>query len=64
MAACESQCTNTCTDVPHNGTSPSKLLIHSATYLASSNAINSDSIVDLAMQVCLADFLDIVPPPS
>ena len=48
----------------HNGTSPSRILIHSVSCPASSNAINLDSIVDLAMQVCFADFQDIVPLPS
>ena len=57
-------CTKTGTDVPHNGTSPSRLLVHSASCSASSDAINSDSIVDLAMQDCFADFQDIAPTPS
>ncbi|KAA0058519.1 putative RING-H2 finger protein ATL71 [Cucumis melo var. makuwa] len=61
---CESHCMDTGTDVPYNGTSPSRFLIHSASYPANSNAINSDSIVDLAIQVCFADFQDIAPPPS
>ena len=64
MAACESHYMDTDTDALHNGTSPSSLFIHSASYPANSNAINSDSIVDLAIQVCFADFQDIVLPLS
>ena len=36
---------------------------HSASSPALSKAMNSDSIVDLAMQVCLEDFQDTVAPP-
>ena len=64
MATCESQCIDTSTDVPHNGTSPSRHLILSAFCFANFNAINLDSIVDLAMQVCFADFQDISSPSS
>ena len=65
MAASESQCMDIGTDAPHNnGTSHSRLLIHSTSCPANSNAINLDSIVDLAIQVCFVDFQDIAPPPS
>ncbi|XP_071905908.1 polyphenol oxidase I, chloroplastic-like [Coffea arabica] len=40
-----------------------KFLNHSASVPVSSRATNSDSIVDLAMIVCLADFHAIAPPP-
>ena len=64
MVACKSQSIDTGTDVPHNGTSPCRLLIHSASYPANSEAINSDSTMDLAMQVSFANFQDIILPPS
>ena len=64
MVACESLCIDTCTDVPHNGTSPSKLLIYLISHLTNSNEIKSNSIVDLALQVYFANFQDITPPPS
>ncbi|PHU12206.1 hypothetical protein BC332_19136 [Capsicum chinense] len=37
---------------------------HSASVPANFRATNSDSIVDLAMIVCLADLYDTAPPPS
>ena len=46
------------------GTSSKKSLSHSASSPALSRAINSDSIVDRAMHVCLEDFQDIAAPPK
>ena len=43
--------------------SSKKLRRHSASYPVLSNAINSDSIVDLAMHVCLEDFQETAAPP-
>ena len=44
------------TGLGHIGMSSKKLRSHSASSPVLSNAINSDSIVDLAMHVCLEDF--------
>ncbi|KAL2460236.1 Uncharacterized protein Adt_43656 [Abeliophyllum distichum] len=44
--------------------SSKKLRSHSTFSPALSNAINSDSIVDRAMQVCFEDFQDTAAPPS
>ncbi|BAT83675.1 hypothetical protein VIGAN_11095900, partial [Vigna angularis var. angularis] len=41
-----------------------KFFNHSASLPAISRATNSDSIVDLAIIVCLADLHVIAPPPS
>ena len=62
MAACESQCIDTGIDVCHNDTTPSRLLIYSASCLVNANAIKSDVTIDLATQVCFTDFQDIAPP--
>ena len=64
MATCESQCRDTGTDAPYSGTSPRRLFSHSASCPTSLSAINSYSIVDRAIQVYLADFHEITPPPS
>jgi hypothetical protein len=40
----------------HKGISAKRFLSHSTSDLAKSNAINSASIVDLAIEVCLEDF--------
>lgn len=45
-----------CTDAPDHGTSPNKLLSHSVSCPTSFRVINLDSMVDLPMQVCFADF--------
>ena len=64
IAASLSQCIHTVdTGFGQLGMSLRKLQKHSASFLALSKAINSASIVDLAMQVCLDDFQDIAPPP-
>ncbi|CAL5433238.1 unnamed protein product [Camellia sinensis] len=47
----------------HIGISSRKWRSHSASSPALSKAMNSDSIVDLAMQVCLEDFQDTAAPP-
>ncbi|CAL2252328.1 unnamed protein product [Prunus armeniaca] len=46
----------------HIGISSKKFLSHSASSPALSKAMNSDSIVDRAMHVCLEDFQDIAAP--
>ena len=46
------------------GISSKKCRNHSASSPALSKAMNSDSIVDLAIQVCLEDFHDTAAPPS
>ena len=46
------------------GISSKKFLGHSASSPALSKAINSDSIVNLTIQVCLEDFQDTATPPS
>ena len=51
------------TDFGHIGISSRKRRSHSASFLALSKAMNSDSLVDLAMQVCLEDFQDRAIPP-
>ena len=43
-------------ELVYNGILINKLLSHSASDLVFSKAINSDSMVDLAMQVYLDDF--------
>ena len=47
----------------HIGISSRKWRSHSAFSPTLSKAMNFDSIVDLAMQVCLEDFQDIAAPP-
>ena len=51
-------------ELVYNGKSINKLLSHSASDPAFSKAINSDSMVDLAMQVYLDDFQETTPPAS
>ena len=51
------------TGLGHNGISFKNYRSHSASFLALSKAINSDSIVKWAMQVCLEDFQDTSMPP-
>ncbi|KAL2534468.1 Uncharacterized protein Adt_07819 [Abeliophyllum distichum] len=46
------------------GISSKKLRSHSASSPHLSKAINSDSMVDLAITVCLEDFHDIAAPPK
>ncbi|CAL8148196.1 unnamed protein product [Prunus armeniaca] len=46
----------------HIGISSKKFLSHSASSPALSKAMNSDSIVDRAMHVCLEDFQDTAAP--
>ena len=52
------------TGFPHIGMSSKKLLSHSSSAIVVSNAMNSDSIVDLANTVCLQDLQDTATPPS
>ena len=52
------------TGFDHLGISSTKWQSHSASSAALSSAMNSDSIVDLAIQVYLEDFHEIVAPPS
>jgi len=52
-----------CTDLGHSGISFKNYRSHSASSLALFKALNSDSIVERAMQVCLEDFQDTVAPP-
>ena len=47
----------------HIGISSRKWQSHFASSLVLSKAMNFDSIVDLAMQVCLEDFQDTAAPP-
>ena len=47
----------------HKGISLNRSLSHSTSELAFSKAINSTSIVDRVMQVCLDDSQEIAPPP-
>ena len=46
-----------------NGISSNKFRSHSASSPALSKVMNSDSIVERAIHVCLDDFQDIAPPP-
>ena len=46
-----------------NGISAKKFRSHSASSPALSKAMNSDSIVERDIHVCLNDFRDISPPP-
>ena len=46
----------------YKGISANRFLSHSALELAFSKAINSTSIVDHVMQVCLDDFQETAPP--
>ena len=64
IAAWLSQCIHTgATGLGQYGVSSKKFRSHSAFSPALSNAINSDSIVERAMQVCLDDFQETAPPP-
>ena len=51
-------------ELVYNGVSINKLLSHSALDPAFFKATNSDSMVDLAMQVYLDVFQEIAPPTS
>ena len=51
-------------ELVYNGISINKLLSHSALDPTFSKATNYDSMVDLAMQVCLDDFQETAPPAS
>ena len=63
MAARESQCREIVgARCPHIGISASRLLSHSASCPARSRAMNSDSIVDRAMQLYFADFHETAAP--
>jgi len=65
IADWQSQCIDT--DVVGfipNGMFAKMFFNHSASLPAISRATNSDSIVDLAIMVCLADFHVTAPPPS
>ena len=46
------------------GISDRKFLNHSASLPTNSRAINSDSMVEVAIEVCLDDFHAIGPPPK
>ncbi|GKA73267.1 hypothetical protein Tco_0779483 [Tanacetum coccineum] len=48
----------------HNGFSRIKFLNHSTFLSVAAKAINSDSIIELVMQVCFLDAQEIAPPPS
>ncbi|KAF3647602.1 hypothetical protein FXO38_18599 [Capsicum annuum] len=64
IAACLSQCIHTgATGTGQYGILSKKFWSHSASSTALSNAINSDSIVEQAKQVCLDDFQETTPPP-
>ena len=52
------------TDFCHNGISFKNCRSHSTSSLALSKAMNSDSIVERAMHVCLEDFQDTAAPPK
>src|SRR3954464_9056175 len=52
------------TGFDHSGISFKRWRNHSASSAHLSKAINSDSIVDLAMIVCLEDFQDTAAPPN
>ena len=52
------------TSLVHIGISSRKFRSHYASSPVLSNAMNSDSIVDLAMQVCLEDFQETTAPPK
>ena len=47
----------------HNGISSKNYRSHSASSPALSKAMNSDSVVERAIHVCLKDFQDIAVPP-
>ena len=51
------------TSLGHNSMPSKNYRSHSASSPALSKAINSDSIVERAMQVCLKDFQDTAEPP-
>ena len=51
-------------ELVYNGISINKLLSHSALDLTFSKATNSNSMVDLAMQIYLDDFQETVSPAS
>ena len=51
------------TGLSHSGISSKNYRSHPASSPALFKAINFDSIVERAMQVCLEDFQDIVVPP-
>ena len=51
-------------ELVYNGISINKLLSHPALDTTFSKATNSDSMVDLAMQVCLDDFQETAPLAS
>ena len=62
MAAWQSQCMQMeAIELVYNSISINKLLSHSASDIAYSKATNSDSMVDVAMQVCLDDFQETAP---
>ena len=65
IAVWQSQCINTegvgC--IPR-GIPDRKFHNHSASLLADSRAINSDSMVEVAIRVCLDDFHATTPPPK
>ena len=65
MATWQSQCMQIeAIELLYNVISITKLLSHSASSPAFSKATNSDSMVDLAMQVYLDDFQETAPPTS
>ena len=65
IAAWQSQCIDTegvgC--IP-KGIPDRKFLNHSASLLADSKAISSNSVVEVAMRVCFDDFQATTPPPK
>ena len=64
IAAWLSQCIDTgSVGLVHKGIFDNRFLSHSTLELAFSKAINSASIVDRVMQVCLDDFQEIALPP-
>ena len=62
ITGCESQWRETGEScLPHKSISAKRFLSHSASCPANSRAMNSDSMVECAIQVCLEDFHEIAP---
>ena len=65
IVACQSQCIDKeGVGFTPNEMSAKKFLSHSASVPANSRATNFDSMADLAIILCLADFQLITPPPK
>jgi len=63
MAVCKSQCISTeGVGHPYSGTFANKFLSHSASWVARSSAMNSASIVNLAIHDYLVDFYNTTAP--